>query len=91
MDVLRTPHLLFLLSYVEVLQSRVAQSPLWPFFCRESMYLRDSSHREYAGEGDFREHHAQTNPTNEHSAVLNVVRTGHYGPPHDTFAPNPKS
>ena len=43
---LRTPHLLFLLSYVEVLQSRVAQSPLWPSFCRESMYLRDSSHRE---------------------------------------------
>ena len=67
------------------------QSPLWPLSFRESMYLRDSSHREYAGEGDFREHHAQTNPTNEHSAVLNVVRTGHYGPPHDTFAPNPKS
>ena len=50
---LRTPHLLFLLSYVEVLQSRVAQSPLWPFFCRESMYLRDSSHREYIGGAKF--------------------------------------
>ena len=53
MDVLRTPHLLFLLSYVEVLQSRVAQSPLWPSFCRESMYLRDSSHREYIGGAKF--------------------------------------